>query len=87
MRKNIYERIDSYWNIFGNSEESVFSTPGQIIETDIPRIDNSNILFELRFTADVFENRSKREVFNILDFLGSIGGILEILKGILEIIL
>jgi hypothetical protein len=45
MRKNIYERIDSYWNIFGNSEESVFSTPGQIIETDIPKFDNSTILF------------------------------------------
>ena len=45
------------------------------------------MLFEFRFTADVFENRSKREVFNILDFLGSIGGILEILKGALEIIL
>ena len=45
------------------------------------------IIFLFRLVADIFETHTKREVFNILDFLGSIGGILEILKGILEIIL
>ena len=28
IKKNIYERIDSYWNIFGNPEKTIFSTPG-----------------------------------------------------------
>ena len=48
MQKNFYERTDNYFDIFGNSEENIFTTIGQVIKTDIPRFDNSSIFFEFR---------------------------------------
>ena len=74
-------------NIFGNSEQTILTSTGQVLEKEHPRLDNSTTLFSFRLATDVFEINTKREVFNILDFLGSIGGILEILRSILEVIL
>ena len=74
-------------NFFGNSEETILTSTGQVLEKEVPWLDNSTTLFSFRLATDTFEIHTKREVFNILDFLGSIGGILEILKSILELIL
>ena len=76
IRENKAETIDDYFNYSPNGDESGFVS----IERIDQDIHESSSIVNIRFIKDPTSDTYERSVFSLLDALGNIGGVNEVLQ-------
>ena len=76
VRENKAETLDDYLNYSPDGDESSFVSIGRIDQD----IQQANYIMKLRFAKDLVSDTYERSVFSLLDALGNIGGVNEVLQ-------
>ena len=80
LRQNLIETSDSLLKSLSPSYKSTFYDVGLVSTTEYPTLAGMpGVLYAMNFFIDAVKISHSREVYNILDLIGDLGGVLEVI--------